>query len=777
MKKFSSTALMLAGSVLGSGIAYAQQDAAPEQASNGAADIVVTAQRRSENVMKVPLNVTVVGADIIKNNGVSDLRDLTRFAPSVQYSSDGQFSVRGVGTATFAPTVESSVSQVVDDIVLGSRAFATAAFFDVERVEVLNGPQGLLFGKNASAGLINITTVKPKLGVTSGDAQIEVASRNRPGANGRGVDLRGGINLPVGANSAVRISGIYSNQDPVTRNIFAATTRQDEAQEKYGVRAKWLSEFDSGLSVYIIGDYFRSSGVAGTYDSTFRSLGANSQYPEILAAAGVAPGAENFLTATNAATYNDVKTGGVQANISYEFDNGLQVSNIVGWKTAKQAYQFDSDYSPVNFFDKNNFSSKYEQVSEELRVALPSGHRLSGQAGLYYFWSKNRNIVSRGGLNGLPSFVTSGFPFCVNAPVMVGPPPACNVSNVNFLGSDSDLTNKNVSYAAYGQLSYELIDGLKLTAGGRVTRDKVDLDMIENADNYFVTLGIPNNRVNESVSNTNFSWKLGLDWQATPTTLLYGFYGRGYKGPGFSNAAPAPNVSLAVQPEISDGGEVGIKTSLFDRMLTLSVSAYYTKFKDLQVQAFNLPLQTITLTNAGKATAKGIDISAQLRPFEGLTISQAATIAQARYDSFPGAQCYTSQTDPGCATLGVFDAAGRDMPLSAKFTATTIADYRFAITQALQGVVTVNYQHRSRLNTGFAPEQLIAPLDRFDASIGVRKEAWNLSLFCRNCFNQVRPYIVAIDPGDSVNRNALTYIQNFNFDSVRTIGARFGVNF
>lgn len=160
----------------------APADAPADEANNG--EIIVTAQRRSENVMKVPVSVTVVSAEALAKNGINDLASVTKLAPSLQAGEDNSFSIRGVGTASFANTVESSVTQMVDDVVLGSRNFAANGFYDIERVEVLNGPQGLLFGKNASAGVVNITSTRPKLGENAVSFDSELTSRYRPARTG-----------------------------------------------------------------------------------------------------------------------------------------------------------------------------------------------------------------------------------------------------------------------------------------------------------------------------------------------------------------------------------------------------------------------------------------------------------------------------------------------------------------------------------------------------------------------------------------------------------------
>lgn len=780
----SIAAIVLLSSAPAHAQAAAAADADADAADNG--EIIVTAQRRSENVLKVPVSVTVVGAEELIQRGANDLTAVTKLAPSLQVAQDNTFSVRGVGTATFANTVEASVSQVVDDVVLGNREYAANAFYDIARVEVLNGPQGLLFGKNASAGLVNITTNRPKLGEMSFIADGELVQRARPGKDGTGYQIRSTANVPVGENAALRLNFIYSDQDPITVSNVNPAVRNDLGLENLGVRAKFLFEPSDALSVYVIGDYNRQRGITGRYDITFRQFGTGSQYP----ARGLVAGTENFNFAAEAPNYRDSNTGGVQANIGLKFDNGMELTSISAWKQAKTNFQFDSDQTPFNFFSYNGANQKYDQYSQELRLALPTGNALSGQFGAYYYRSVGTNQGFRGGNNGVPSFVAIGFPFCIGATVTAGPPPACSVSNSSFLGQDFQYRLTNDSYAGFGQLAYQLTDTLKFSAGARLTYEKAQINLRENFGQYFVTLGVKQNVSNQETDATDLSYKLGIDWQATPDLMVYGFYGEGFKGPGFSNTSPAPGANLAVRPEISRGGEIGIKGKALDGALTFSVSAFYTKFYDLQVQAFVQSLRTFVLGNAATATTKGIDMSFQLRPVEGLTLSGSASYADATFDDYPGAQCFPTQTTNGCKAdinsslpgfVGTFNAKGYQLPLSSKFTATLGAEYAVPVTDSMEAQIGIGYYHRSPQSAGIGSAFTIPTWDTIDLRVGLKAENWSLNLFCKNCTNQVRPISIGSDGGDAnpvgTAPPVLTLNQRFSFESVRTIGVRAGINF
>ncbi|WP_420383437.1 TonB-dependent receptor [Novosphingobium sp.] len=737
-------------------------------------EIVVTAQRRTENVLKVPVSVTVLSGATLTRKGVNDLSAVTKLAPSLQVEQDNTFSIRGIGTGSFATTVESSVSQVVDDVVLGSNEFATNAFYDLDRVEVLNGPQGLLFGKNASAGLVNITTTKPKLGETSGNADLELVTRDRPISNGHGIQGRATLNLPVSENSALRLNAIYSGQDPVTYPEVNPAVRNDLGTRNLGLRAKYLYQPDDALSIYVIGDYSHQRGISGRYDVTYRQLGAGSQYTAL----GVPSGNDNLIYQSDAPNFRDVETGGAQANISYKFASGIQLVNIAAWKHLTDHYQFDSDNTAINFFDTNTAHENYNQYSDELRLALPDTSVVSGQVGLYYYHSSNNQQGALGGNNGLPGFLLPTFPFCVGATTLGAPPAACPASNASFLGQDYRFTLKQNSYAAFGQVGYNLTETFKLTAGGRLTHDHASIDLLENTGTYFVTLGVPDNHSVQTTEATNFSFKVGGDWQARPNTLIYGFYGQGYKGPGFSNTSPAPGADLAVRPEISKGGEIGIKSQMFDHKLTVSVAGYYTRFNNLQVQSFVTALRTFVLSNAAVATTKGVEASFQARVTQGLTLSGMGSYTDAKYNNYPGAQCYPAQATAGCQNSSSFNAAGYQIPLSARFTSTLGADYDAPLNSWLSGVVGVSWYHRSPLSSGFAPAQRIPTWDTLDANVGLKTGNVNVSVFCKNCTNAIRPLSIGTDGGDgTLSPQVLTTTQRWGYDSVRTIGLRAGYKF
>lgn len=787
-----STALKLAlalGSALSTTPAFAQETA--EEAVAG--EIVVTAQRRSESLQKVPVSLTAVTAEALETRRINNLTEISRAAPSLQVGTDNTFAVRGVGTLAFAGTIDSSVALALDEVNLGRPFLGGSLFNDLERVEVLNGPQGLLFGKNASAGLLNIVTRRPKIGEWNGYTDLEFVSRDTPAGNGSatGVVGRAGVNIPVSPNSALRLNASYSRQESGMTYVGTPRpgVRNDFDIESYGIKAKYLLEPTDALSIYVIADFNETNGVAGLYDRAYAVVSPGSISTAALAADGIVPGANNFEFGGEGGYYRDLKTGGAQAKIAYELSSGIEISNLFAWRFYDIEQQFDIDNLSADAASKNFTDGRYDQYSNELRVALPSGNRLSGQAGLYYFKSTLDQLNQIAGGNYIPSFVTRNFPFCVGATAVPGAfPPTCSVSNVAFLGRDNDYVLDTESYAGFGQLTYDVTDQLKLIAGGRVTHDKISIHLVQGQLRYFTNLGGPTATLDRNFSNTDFSWKLGTQFQATPDLMFYGFYGRGYKGPGFNDIAPVVTSSLVVREEKSNTAELGVKSSFFDRRLTFNLAAFYTKFDDFQVQSFDTIIRTFQVQNAAKVTTKGLEASMFAAPIAGLTINASASLLSAEFDSFPGAQCYPTQATLGCsATVNTFDAAGLDLPNSPRFTSTVQATYEFPTSGDVQPFIEGNWYHRSPTKTGIAdtPGATIPTVDLFGGSLGFTiRDSIRISIFCKNCTNEHVPTSIGIEPGDASARNnvgqpvpKLTLTRTYGLDAFRTFGATVGFKF
>ena len=750
------------------------QDADAEAEKSSGNTIIVTAQRREESLQDVPVSLTAVTSDVLESRNLNDVRQINQVAPSVQIAGgndgDTNIFIRGVGTLALIPSVESSVAIAVDNVNLGRTNLAFGAFDDVERVEALNGPQGLLFGRNASAGLLNIVTRRPELGEFSGFVNSEFVLRDSLPDDGFGTVLRGTVNVPLGENTAIRINTRYSKQDSIVTSL--TPENGDGELENYGFRLKFLTEPSDNFEFYAIAEYAERKGLTlASYNTVDPAGGIIGPLTD----AGITAGPENFLTATDGQNSSDQEQFGIQGTATLTLDNDWQIIGIAAYKELSVLQFLDSDRTPSDDLSRNFQDSDYSQFTGELRVAIPQENPVNGQFGLYYFRSEDDAIRNLQGNLGLPGFLLPTFPFCVGAqPPFGGPPPACPLSNDFALGRDVQSNQVFESFAAFGQLNFDLTDDLTLIAGLRWNDDSVSIDNVQQTLNYFVPVASPG-IFSDKTSNSELTWRFGAQYDITDDVMVYGSYARGYKGPGFNDVFAA-GVQSNVLPETSDAFEIGLRSEFADGNVVFNITAFLQQFDNFQAQSFDVNQQTFLLQNAAQLESKGIEAQLTLTPAEGLTINANATLLDATFDSFPGAECFPGQ--PGCSADNTFDASGQPLPGAADFTSTVQAIYEFPVSSTFDGFVEANWYHRSSINYQLtaAPATQIDAIDPIGASIGVDSGDLRISLFCRNCFNQVAPTNLGFWAGDQLD-GLTTVFQNFDVNSVRNWGASLSYNF
>jgi iron complex outermembrane receptor protein len=443
--------------------------------------------------------------------------------------------------------------------------------------------------------------------------------------------------------------------------------------------------------------------------------------------------------------YRSVDTYGVSANVTVPLSDALTLNNITAWRAFDLSLSIDGDGTSASLLNINKNDSKYDQYSNELRLSIKPGGRLDGQVGLYAFYSKLHS-----------SAVLQG---------------AAGTAIPNFIGRDSDYSQTLRSLAAFGQFQFKLTDTIELIAGGRLTNDRAKIDTRQNQLAYVTTLGPRTPRARQTFSATNFSWKTGVQFTPTRDITAYVTYSRGYKGPSFNASFSVPGQDLAIRPETVGDIEFGIKSMLFDRKLRLNLSAFREDFKNFQVQALNIETGITAFGNAARVRAQGIELTAMAKPTRNLTINAGATVLDSKYRDYPGAACYLGQ--PGCAANGTFNASGLRTPTSARFTSNIQAIYELPEIGSATPFIEGSYNHRSSVNfsANGSPLTRLGAFDTFGGSIGLRF-AWgfDLSIFCRNCTNQVIPTAIGYDAVDQVLRRVPSTQQQFGYNSVRTIG-------
>lgn len=729
-------------------------------------EIIVTAQKRSEDVQSVPIAVSVLTADELQKQNIFDAAQLQYSVPSLQQQSTNNqvgatnFFIRGVGTAIYGPAVESTVATVIDDVVMARPAMGVVQFFDLERVEVLRGPQGMLFGKNASAGLVNIVTALPRLDRFESLAHLSYGNTSS-GSSGHEALAQGAVNLPVSSNSAARLSAFVTEQDGFAKNVVSD---EDLGLFEYGARAKYLWQPTDALEVFLAADYARESGPGGSV-LIRRSDAPGGFVAGQNASVGIVASPDNVKVAGNAPTDNRFELWGGQAKVVYSFGNGYSLTDIVAYRTYEDHSALDTDTLPIRFFDGNDQGRDQKQFSNELRLTSPAGGAVEYQVGLYYLDVRDEGYLRQSA--DLDPF----FP----------PPPSGFIANFGAAGGSSV---QNESYAAFGQTKVALSDSLRLILGGRYTHDEVEGESTSDGAGYVIP-SQPSGSLRGALDKDNFSFRVGAEFDVTPDVMTYVTYARGYKAPTFGGGTGTE----PIRAEIPTNVEVGLKSTLLDRRLVLNLAAYQVRFEDFQAQAFDPQLLRFTTTNAGEVRTRGVELDFRALPLDSLTLSGGLAYNDAVYESFAGVACYygqpagTSGTNV-CLPNGTTDVTGNRLAFAPEWAGSLAAEYVRSIGAGLDGFITTTYYYRSSVNYTAAhdPKTRVGGYGMLGGSIGVETNEGKVraAIFARNVLDKRVPTFIVADIasplyGDDVLGG--NYWQQFGESSFRTVGVSLDVRF
>lgn len=770
-------------------------------------EVIVTARKRSEDVQKVPISVDVVSNQELADHQVTDFYGLQKLTPSLVVTSfqgeSNDFAIRGVGTSVFGIQVEQSVGLVVDDVPIALPSLYLLEPYDLQRIEVLDGPQGMLFGKNASAGLINVVTENPALGEMDFMAHGEYANMTSAPDGGNRYRFDAAGNFAVSDDAALRVMGYWLHDDEVVQNLNPAQSGNFLGKEQGGVRAKFLWEPSSRLQILVSSDYTHQDG-PGAGLLTYRSAPAGTLLASLNAAAGVTPGPDNTSMASASLNASTVDLYGASLKASYDVGGGYTLTDVTAFRKEDAAGVGDATMLPESIGLDNLIQtlqpSHQEQFSEELRFSSPTDQAFTWQAGLFYqsfgshSFSEGRTDLGAlipGSLFNtvLATYCFLGAPY----PCLLPPPPG-----LKSYSDSTTLTNLySRSYAAFAEGQYKLTDDLNLTLGGRFTDDR---------KSYFYQLtDLPDSLLNFYPSQThaadqraqNFSWRGSLDYTVLPDVMAYFTYGRGYKGPGFDTgeyANPAQPLAL-VKPEISDNYEVGVKSTFLHDTLRLNGALFYETFTDFQTSANAcLPnpaggpcVTTIVNTNAGKLITDGVEGQFTYLPVEGLTLNGGVTYLNAYYEGLEAA-CYPNEpAGPGngqCSNAD-WEAPGavsndnkNQLTQAPKWSTDLTARYNQpAIWNGWNGFIQGDITYRSSYNfqTNDDPGTRVSGYAIFGASLGALSDDGHIgvTVFGKNLTDQRVPTFIFITGasvllGDPYNK--IGHVQEFSPDSFRQIG-------
>lgn len=421
----------------------------------------------------------------------------------------------------------------------------------------------------------------------------------------------------------------------------------------------------------------------------------------------------------------DINTGGASGTVSYKASDTITVGNIFAWRAYHADVLGDLDFTSLDGVDLNQRDGRYRQFSNEFRVAIDANDAVDGQVGVYYFNShlKEWDSVGAAAYGLLGPFNSNTFP---------------------LTGADINSRVRASSIAGFGQFNVHPAQDLTLILGGRLTHDSGSISLVQNQRTYPVPIGANNYSTSERVKNTDFSWKLGGQYDIDGVGMVYTSFSRGYKGPAFNDTAAVAGQRLAIGPETVKALEIGAKTTFFDRRLRLNVTAFRQIFDDFQVQGFDPASFSYYTANAAKVKSQGVELFAEARPIKALTLTAAATVLGSKFTRFPNDRCFPGQACPALAT----DSSGNRTPSSAKFTSTIGAGYELPLSDSVSLNLSGSWYHRSSLNfnSNANPQTRLGAIDILDGSIGMTiAKRYKLAIFCKNCTDKRYPIFIGSD--------------------------------
>ena len=583
---------LLMASLLAGVSSVANAQAAVEEADPN--EIIVTATKRAENLQSIPISVSAITGDTLSKSRVTQADELVTKIPNLQLTStvgDNTpiFALRGVSMSDYSLNQASPVATYYDEVYKGNFAFLGIALFDLERVEVLRGPQGTLYGKNTTGGAVNLISRAPKLGDTNGYFNLGYGNYSR-------FDANGAVNLPLGEKAALRVAGTLSKADGWFKNVLPGKPDLASVSE-YGVRAALLFEPSDGVKFVLRG--------ATSYQNP-RNYGIYAQ-PEAVNRPGLSRRqiAANVTDRRIARTYSASLTGNIDVS------DGLMLTTITSWDKGRLHFYEDTDGQPNQLLEIP-YVDRATQFAQDLRLTSDFNGPLNFILGAYYNREKvfNQTTFEIG-----KDIDSDGLPGVTDADCAIGLPLGCLF--------DNSFDQLKKSFAVYSDVKFAVSDAIMLRGGLRYTHDTGSQTNFRSdalGPNHVLVVNlIPNSSLHYKTNN--LSGKFGVDYKLDGGNLLYANYSRGYRAKSFNAQAFFDPSELSIaKPESVDAFEIGAKTQFADRRVTLNMAAFYYRYKNQQFINVDPLSAAQTLLNIPRSRILGGEAELTARASDKLTL-------------------------------------------------------------------------------------------------------------------------------------------------------------
>lgn len=754
--------------------------AGPAAAQTVFEEILVTAQKRVESLTDVPVAMTVLNANQIERSFSDNIETLQALVPSLTFLKGGtnlnsSLFLRGVGTINFSTAAEPSVAFVVDGVVFARAGEAFSDLYDIERIEVLRGPQGTLFGKNTSAGAVSIVTKKP---TEEFGGYLSVSAFEDDEYRAKAM-----INIPLSDKVRTRWTGTYGYFDGHITNLFSSVPggrpTKIQGYERQAVRGVIDIDASSDLKLSISADYRDSNDdCCGDIIAT-EPTGANAAAVRQILAGVDFRGDKTREVSNDLTTRTLDEAWGVSLTADYTIANHV-LTSITAYRewdnTEIREGDFTGAVTPAfvgNAFARlhdNSVAGSGKQdastFTQELRLTSPGGQFIDYMVGLYYYDADAQRNFRR------DVTVCTATTLAVDPATGLAPcQPGFSTFVTDF--SFADFGSEFENFAAFGNATVNISDTLRVIGGLRWTRDEVSFTH----ERVGATIGLPGIRTDGSgfadkETNNNLSGKAGLQFDVNDDTMVYGTYTRGYKGPAFNVFFNQnPSQLDPIDAETADAFEIGSKSVLFDDKLIFNAAIFYAKYSNFQANNFDtLNGVVITrLTNAGKVSTKGLEIDFLARPTENFSLNGGLAYTDAQIENFlvpPGS--------PPTAT----DLSGRGLPFSPDWKASLSGEYVVPLESLpVNLVLNSQFTYQSSQSAGLPTNPTNEAVDEaliiggyalWDASINLvsKEEKYSFSLIVKNILDE--SFASTITPGGPAG--------TFRFQIPREASRFFGVN-
>lgn len=738
-----------------------QSTEAPPEADAGS-EIIVTAQRTEQSVQDVPIPVTVVSGDQLRNQSVQEISDLGRTAASLRLAENpggtgGGGYIRGIGTFARSRAAEPSVGIVVDGVVQGLTNIRNLS--DVQRVEVLRGPQGTLFGQSVSAGVINITTKAPRPGEFSGEVSTELSFDDTAGSNFGKQQVRGAVNVPLGGEAAVRVSGYRVGTQGILENIFQGN---DDYRKEWGVRGRFLANLTDAITVNLIAEYNNEDRGNG-YFLTIRDLGGvrldNTQFNEYPSSTGTGtirlvkpsaavfdptvatattrarvlycglqPSIDNFEICSDAPALQTYKTQGYSGQLDFALPGGFDLSTITSFRKLDVVTQNDIDNLPeaIDVISVHSgLTTVTDQLTQEIRLQSDAKMPVSFTVGAFYI-KTNVDSVAGPAAGAYTRVYTQKAARPITDCFPTATVPQCSVFITpgafnNFQHFDAE------NMSAFGEVRY---DGgvFAAFAGARYNHSILGQNSL--------TVNLANNSqrtLNLTVVDNDISYRAGVEFEPNRDLLVYATLARGYKNGQITPLQNNDNPTI-LNPEKPTNYEVGVKSSMLGGRLLANLSGFYSRVKGYQTSRCAVDATfatTCTPFNIDRVTSKGVEADVFGRIGDHLKLNFNAIYNIVRYPV-------------GFAAQDGSDLSRQQLADAPKFGAAFYADYEVPVSDGINLVLggDVAYKGKLRLSDLSASDYYIYKSHALvGARVGLQSEdaGWRIALFAKNLFNQNSP--------------------------------------